>query len=328
MKFTFAIQKMGKGEMAIARGHNCRTHPTRSQLDQGAWFSEQGSGYAVKWDDSKVRLAEGLARRKDAVVGIEFVVQVGNQTDWREPPSAEHPEGKPKPISRELRQGMCLAVKEWAENTFGAENVVGIHLHLDESTPHVHAVVTPIKDGKLQAKAWLNGGASVAALRRSCHAAMNARIPCSFTPYGLGGKPHREDLRAGMAPVPTILDKVTGHARARELEQQNAALREENAQLKQVLFSRQKTRYRAEMAAAAEKALKDAAKAVEGQKSAAMELLKAEIRVQQLQEIIERQANEIKTVRTDNAKLADENNELLDKIKELSPSRDRPGARR
>ena len=328
MKFTFAIQKMGKGEMAIARGHNCRTHPTRSQLDQGAWFSEKGSGYAVKWNDSKVKLAEGLAKRKDAVVGIEFVVQVGNQTDWREPPSTEHPEGKPKPISRELQQGMCLAVKEWAEQTFGAENVVGIHLHLDESTPHVHAVVTPIKDGKLQAKAWLNGGASVAALRRSCHAAMNARIPCSFTPYGLGGKPHREDLRAGMAPVPTMLDKMTGHARARELEQQNAALREENEQLKQARFSRQKTQYRAEMAAAAEKALEDAAKAVEGHKSAVMALLNAEVRVQQLQETIQQQANEIKTVRAYNAKLADDNNELLDKIRELSPSRDFPGARR
>lgn len=317
MKFTFAIQKMGKSEMTIARGHNCRVHPTSSQLAKEAWFSEKGSGYAVRWDDEKMKRAEGLARRKDAVVGIEFVVQVGNQTDWREPPSTEHPEGKPKPISRELQQGMCLAVKAWAEQTFGADNVVGIHLHLDESTPHVHAVVTPIKDGKLQAKAWLNGGASVAALRKSCHAAMNERIPCEYTPKsGVGGQPHREDLRAGSAPVPTLIDKMTGHAKARELERENAALKAENEQLKQVLFSRDKHRYfaiRAEEAAAATAA---AAAAQAAQRAAEQREREADKIAQELARRVEKQGVEIERLKGANERLADENNGLLDELRE------------
>lgn len=304
--------------MTIARGHNCRTHPTNSQIAKEAWFSEKGSGYAVRWDDEKMKRAEGLARRKDAVVGIEFVVQVGNQTDWREPPSAEHPEGKPKPISRELQQGMCLAVKTWAEQTFGADNVVGIHLHLDESTPHVHAVVTPIKDGRLQAKAWLNGGASVAALRKSCHAAMNARIPCVYTPKsGVGGKPHREDLRAGSAPVPTLIDKMTGHARAKELERENNALRAENEQLKQVLFSRDKHRYNAIRAEEAAAATAAAAAAQAAQRAAEQREREADKMAQELARRVEKQGAEIAHLKGSNERLADENNELLDEVRGL-----------
>lgn len=318
MKFTFAIQKMGKGGMNIARGHNCRTHPTSSQLAKEAWFSEIGGGCAVPWDDEKARRAEGLAKRKDAVVGIEFVVQVGNQTDWREPPTPEHPEGKPKEVNGKTQRELCLAVKEWAESTFGAENVVGIHLHLDESTPHVHAVVTPIKDGKLQAKAWLNGGASVSALRKSCHAAMNARIPCVYTPKsGVGGKPHREDLRAGSAPVPTLIDKMTGHAKARELERENNALKAENEQLKQVLFSRDKHHYfalRAEEAAAATAA---AAAAQAAQRAAEQREREADKIAQELARRVEKQGVEIERLKGANERLADENNQLLDEVKEL-----------
>ena len=318
MKFTFAIQKMGKGGMTIARGHNCRVHPTRSQLDKEAWFSEKGSGYAVRWDDEKMKRAEGLARRKDAVVGIEFVVQVGNQTDWREAPSPEHPEGKPKPISRELQQGMCLAVKEWAEQTFGADNVVGIHLHLDESTPHVHAVVTPIKDGRLQAKAWLNGGASVAALRKSCHAAMNARIPCVYTPKsGVGGKPHDPAKAAGATPAPSLFDKMTGHAKVRELEQENAALKAENEQLKQVLFSRDKHRYNALRAEEAAAATAAATAAQAAQRAAEQREREADKIAQELARRVEKQGVEIERLKGANERLADENNQLLDEVKEL-----------
>lgn len=324
MKFTFAIQKMGKGEMTIARGHNCRVHPTSSQLAKEAWFSEKSSGYAVRWDDEKMKRAEGLARRKDAVVGIEFVVQVGNQTDWREAPSPEHPEGKPKEVTKATQQGMCLAVKEWAEQTFGADNIVGIHLHLDESTPHVHAVVTPIKDGKLQANAWLNGGARVAALRKSCHAAMNARIPCEYTPKsGVGGQPHREDLRAGAAPVPkpSMFDKMTGHARAKELERENNALRAENEQLKQVLFSRDKHRYFALRAEEAEAALAAAAAAQAAQRAAEQREREADKIAQELARRVEKQGVENERLKGANERLADENNELLDKLREYRRDR-------
>lgn len=33
---------------------------------------------------------------------------------------------------------------EWCQQTFGKENVVGAHLHMDEQTPHLHVTVVPI----------------------------------------------------------------------------------------------------------------------------------------------------------------------------------------
>ncbi|MFE8730970.1 hypothetical protein, partial [Aeromonas hydrophila] len=60
-----------------------------------------------------------------------------------------------------------------------------------------------------------------------------------YTPNCLGGNPRRPDLRAGTAPVPTLIEKMSGHAKAQKLERENAALQEGNAQLKQVLFNSQ-----------------------------------------------------------------------------------------
>lgn len=40
---------------------------------------------------------------------------------------------------------------EWLQETFGKDNVVSAVLHLDETTPHIHAIVVPVKDGKLAA---------------------------------------------------------------------------------------------------------------------------------------------------------------------------------
>lgn len=42
---------------------------------------------------------------------------------------------------------------KWLNKEFGKENVVSFFLHLDERTPHIHAVVVPLtKDGRLSAK--------------------------------------------------------------------------------------------------------------------------------------------------------------------------------
>lgn len=53
--------------------------------------------------------------------------------------------------------------KTFLEETYGAENILSMHLHLDETTPHLHAVIVPItKDGRLSAKAFINGRKSLA----------------------------------------------------------------------------------------------------------------------------------------------------------------------
>ena len=55
-----------------------------------------------------------------------------------------------------------FSVKEWMEKSkqflmdqFGKENIASAVLHMDEGTPHIRAVIIPIKDGKLSARAFL-----------------------------------------------------------------------------------------------------------------------------------------------------------------------------
>ena len=327
LSFTLAIDKMQAPAIGRAAGHNLRLHSTQSQLRKEAWFTPQGRHPVEPWRPELLEKAQGLAKRKDAVLAVQFIVQLGNQTDWRHQPEPDFPEGRPiekEQVAAAMNRA-ARGIREWVEQEFGEDNCVGIDLHTDESSPHFHVVVTPIKDGKLQAKAWLDGPSRVAALRKRAWQAVNAHIKCEYSPGAPGGAPHDPTKAAGQTPAPSLVDKMTGHARAKALELENAELRKRCEALEQVQFSRQKTRYRAEMAAVAEKAQEDAAKAVAGQKSAVMALLNAEIRVQQLQETIERQAKELQTVHANNAKLADENNELLEKLIELSPSQMRGG---
>ena len=44
--------------------------------------------------------------------------------------------------------GWCHDNLEWLKKTFGAENIVSAVLHLDETTPHIHASIVPIVTGE------------------------------------------------------------------------------------------------------------------------------------------------------------------------------------
>lgn len=202
MKFSLGIEKMKAADVGRAAGHNCRLHPTESQLPCGSWFTDKGRHEVVAWRPDVLTRAKGLSKRKDAVVAISIVLQVGNQLDWREKETPDCPEGRPRG-GRNSKQNikamgyLAKATREWAIKEFGEENVVGVDLHTDESSPHVHVVVTPIKDGKLQAKAWLDGAARCAQLRKRAFETVSRYIECEYTPGQAGGAKHDPEQAAG-----------------------------------------------------------------------------------------------------------------------------------
>lgn len=230
MKFKLDIEKKKRGDIKKAKGHNLREHATESQLREAAWLTPQGHHVIKSWRQEVMDKALGLAKRKDAVVAIEMIFQVGKQGDWREPPSVDFPEGKPIPLDqanarlRKLTRGVSQAI----EDEFGADNIVGIDLHTDESTPHVHVIVTPIHEGKLQAKHWLDGVSRCAALRERVHTELNKHLPCEYTKGASNRQPHDPSKAAGQenGPQPSLswLKRKTDKA---------AALAEENRGLKQ-----------------------------------------------------------------------------------------------
>lgn len=203
MKFSLGIEKMKAADVGRAAGHNCRLHPTESQLPQGSWFTDKGRHEVVAWRPDVIAKAKGLSKRKDAVVAVSIVLQVGNQHDWREKETPDCPEGRPRG-GRNSKSAMTImgnlakAAKEWAIKEFGEENVVGVDLHTDESSPHVHVVVTPVQDGKLQAKAWLDGSARCAQLRKRAFESVSRYIECEYTAGSKsGGAKHDPEQAAG-----------------------------------------------------------------------------------------------------------------------------------
>ncbi|MND56456.1 Plasmid recombination enzyme [compost metagenome] len=323
LSFTFAVDKMQAPALGRAEGHNLRLHSTESQLRPEAWFTPQGRHQVEPWQPEVLAKAKGLAKRKDAVQAIQFVIQLGNQTDWRGEPEPDFPEGRPNPSIADPLNHAAKGIREWVAKEFGEDNCVGIDLHTDESSPHFHVVVTPIKNGKLQAKAWLDGPTKLAALRKRAWQAVNAHIKCEYTPGSPGGAPHDPRKAAGQTPAPTLLDKMSGHAKAQKLERENAALREENAQLKQVLFSRKKGRYSADNVEMAQQAAAAAQKAQSELQRAQGEVRRLTMDLDNAQSAINRQGGEIDKLKGYNRTLAGQNNKLEEKLQELQPKKSR-----
>jgi len=82
-------------------------------------------------------------KRKDAVLAFELVLTAS-------------PEFL-NSASVDDQKKFAKACSEWAKEKFGKENLLSMAAHMDESTPHVHAVFMPLKDGRLNAKHWLGG---------------------------------------------------------------------------------------------------------------------------------------------------------------------------
>lgn len=97
---------------------------------------------------AKARIDEKLPEkmRKDAIVSVELLLTA----------SPEFFDGLEKDRTKLSKHPVFLdwvnRTKKWAEVEFG-KNLVDLVLHMDESTPHFHALAVPLtKDGRLCAK--------------------------------------------------------------------------------------------------------------------------------------------------------------------------------
>lgn len=90
-------------------------------------------------------------RRKDAVLGIEYFI--GASPEWFE--------GR----SKDDQDKYFKDARAWLEQRHGAENVLDFSIHRDETSPHAVAYVVPMVDGKLNAKRFLGGRATLSAMQ-------------------------------------------------------------------------------------------------------------------------------------------------------------------
>ena len=211
MKFKLDIEKKNRNNIGMAEGHNHRHHATSKQLPRDAWFTPEGNHVITPFNHALLKEAKGLAKRKDAVFAIEFVVQVGNQTDWRDIPTDENPCGKKQPGTAKRLNDLIKGAQAAAEAVVGKDRIISIVLHTDESTPHVHVIFAPIVDGKLNQKHWLNGPKACEVFRANLHAEVNKFSPCDYVKGVPKGDEHDSSKAAGAVNGPkpklTILEK-------------------------------------------------------------------------------------------------------------------------
>lgn len=141
--------------------------PSRRQLNQSFAVTEHCSKplHTAISD----RIAEGYtgttAIRKDAVRALSLVF------------TGTHEDMKAIEADPEKLQGWLKANYQFITQEFGKKNVVRLALHLDEKTPHLHAVVVPLVEGKLTAKKLLGN--------RKDMSARQDRYAKAMEPFGL-----------------------------------------------------------------------------------------------------------------------------------------------
>mgnify|MGYP003625577233 CR=1 FL=1 len=173
MTEPFAILRVKKiksiAAISAMNRHWFRTQNTFNSIEKKQKFNRvlKGSGDVLN-DFREVIEAKGIKKfRKNGVLTLEFVATFSPEYIYQNTKS-ELKEDANKRVNLWLKNTMS-----WIDKTFG-ENCTSIIYHGDESTPHIHFVVTPLKKNKngqygLCAKDITGGKQKLRALQDSYH---------------------------------------------------------------------------------------------------------------------------------------------------------------
>lgn len=192
--------------------HHLRTVPTPNADPAGSIKILAGFGTPNDITTVVGGVAKSLAKRKDAIKALDLFF--GASPDFFAQGGS-------------IRDFEAIALK-WAGDTFGEDNIVLAVTHEDETTPHVHIILTPITPkGTLSASHWLDGPAKLRKLQNTFADAMK--------PLGLergveGSKAKHEDIKTYYGKLEPAMKKAEKTiAKADEIEQQQAQRQAKNA---------------------------------------------------------------------------------------------------
>jgi len=199
-----------RGNIASIGEHLQRTRPTPNADPELTHENQILRGSADLLADVDARLAEleavnGKAKRT-AVLCVEHLIAFSPdfvhfiKEDGKDDPYPRA-DGEPRPSRiipmSEVDADRLVAFVDkslaWLDKRYGLENVVNVQLHLDESSPHIHATVVPVNErGKLNCRAFLGG--------REKMREMQTSIAEEMAPLGLirgveGSRAHHQDVK-------------------------------------------------------------------------------------------------------------------------------------
>lgn len=145
-KCVLHMMKHDRGAVSGIQSHVNREHEPRTNRDIDATKTELNYHLVeppVSYHKAIKQRVESLnlkrAVRKDAVLMCSFIVSSDKGFYDR--------------LSQEQQRDFFSDAVKFFQNRYGAENVIAATVHMDEATPHMHLCLTPIRDGKLSAKA-------------------------------------------------------------------------------------------------------------------------------------------------------------------------------
>lgn len=138
------MAKHGSGAVGGLQSHVERERESKSNPDID--YNRTDDNYSLVECDNYRKAIQGniselkldRAVRKDAVLTCSFVV-TSSQDFFKDK-------------SPEETKAFFTETVEFFKDRYGAQNVISAKVHMDEATPHLHLLLTPIKDGKLSAK--------------------------------------------------------------------------------------------------------------------------------------------------------------------------------
>lgn len=130
------------GNEAAMTAHIARTHMPPNAVPELTYLNEE-----------LVEFPEGVADRTDAInyrldhAGLTRKIGTNQVRAIRIMLTGSHDDMKRIAAEGRIKE-WCADNLDWLRKTYGEDNVVSAVLHLDESTPHIHASVVPIVTGE------------------------------------------------------------------------------------------------------------------------------------------------------------------------------------
>ncbi|MFQ7826451.1 MAG: MobV family relaxase [Anaerobutyricum hallii] len=139
------MQKIKAGGVRGIQSHNNREHPPKTNpdirpdktADNYDLVSERNYSRKIK-QTIKSQATETKTVRKDAVVLCNFIVTSDEQTM--------------RNLGADRQRAFFEKSLAWFADRYGADNIVNATVHMDETTPHLHIGLVPIKNKRLSAK--------------------------------------------------------------------------------------------------------------------------------------------------------------------------------
>ncbi len=147
-------------QLSSSDKHNTRQELTAENIDTTKIYnnkilvSTDGLSFSEKWKEKfnqkEIEIGHPIKNRKNAVLALEIITGFSHEMSDK----IDLDEWGKKNV-------------EWIKEQFGEDNIVSSIMHLDESSPHIHTIVIPFKDDRLNAKAYTGGKVAMYNLQTS-----------------------------------------------------------------------------------------------------------------------------------------------------------------